>query len=422
MRRVRKTRAGQGYNVLNFPSKSSNITTASRGAADLAAASDELIPIPHVEALIERLLDKLRIAVVFAGNKTRDGAVIYPTFNTRSWKSYEAVANDIARALRRIGFKHVDLLADDMHAGEGLRRMGAQFAWLNTAGVQGQNPTSHAPAMMEMFGIPYVGHDPLTATLLDNKQWFKRELMGAGLATAPFVTWNLARGPFCPEMNSRFKRAFAGYDGPFVVKPAIGRASLHVEFVEDVEDLRDAVAQIFAATHCEVLVEAYLPGREFVVGVCGPTVAKAGRLYQRGGPFVFGAQERALAPGERIFTSMDFQPITRARIRQLDLSVDTAMRTQLHDLARNIYLEFNLSTLVRLDVRSDKKGNVHVLEANPKPDLKEPTETVTSLICEGLAEHGMSYDDLILSLIGDRFEAMAARQRGMYPHIEELLR
>lgn len=410
--------------MLNYPAKSTDSKAASR--AVLNATNDDLVPdlvpAPHVEAAIERLLSKLHIAVVFGGNRTHDGAVIYPTFNTRSWKSYEAVASDIARALRRIGFKHVDLVADDMHVGDKLRRMSAQFAWLNTAGVQGQNPTSHAPAMMEMFGLPYVGHDPLTSTLLDNKQWFKRELIGAGIPTARFITWNVARGPFCPEMNSRFKRAFAGYEGPYVVKPALGRASLHVEFVEDPIDLREAVMQIYAATHCEVLIEAYLPGREFVVATCGPTVARAGRLYHHGGPFVFGAQERALAPGEIIFTSMDFQPITRSRIRQLDLGTDLATRTQLHELARNIYLEFNLATLVRLDVRSDEKGRIHVLEANPKPDLKEPTETVTSLICEGLTEHNMSYDDLILSLLADRISAMIARQHGMYPHIEELLK
>src|SRR5215470_7689317 len=117
MRRMRRNCLGdQGYNVLNSPAKSTESTALSR--AVLSATNDDLTPAPHVEAVIEKLLSKLRIAVVFGGNKSQDGAVIYPTFNTRSWKSYESVANDIARALRRIGFKHVDLLADDMHVGD----------------------------------------------------------------------------------------------------------------------------------------------------------------------------------------------------------------------------------------------------------------------------------------------------------------
>ena len=62
-------------------------------------------------------------------------------------------------------------------------------------GVQGYNSTSHAPAMLEMLGMPYVGHDPLNATTLDNKHAFKREAVCAGLPTAPFMTWHMSRGP-----------------------------------------------------------------------------------------------------------------------------------------------------------------------------------------------------------------------------------
>ncbi len=114
-----------------------------------------------LEARIERLFARLRIAVVFGGDKWVDGAVINPTVNPRSWKSYESVANDIAAALRRIGFRHVTLLPDDMRLGERIRNDDIQFAWLNTGGVQGYNPLAHGPAMLEMLGIPYVGHDPL---------------------------------------------------------------------------------------------------------------------------------------------------------------------------------------------------------------------------------------------------------------------
>jgi D-alanine-D-alanine ligase len=376
---------------------------------------------PGLEATIDRLFGTLRLAVVFGGDKSAADAVLYRTFNTRAWKSYQSVAEDIGSALGRLGFRHVFVLPDDMRLAARLRAEGIHMAWLNTCGVQGHNPASHAPAMLEMLGVPYVGHDPLAATMLDNKQWFKRELLGAGLPTAPFVTWHGARGTFKPLQNSRFRRAFGDHAGPFIVKPAVGRASLHVHYVNDIAGLADAVAQVASATRSEVLVESFLPGREFVVAACGPVTARGGRIYRNDGPFVFGAQERALRPGERIFTSMDTEPITAARIRTLDALGDAALRAQLHDLARDIYLEFNLSSIVRLDVRADGAGRINVLEANPKPDLKQPNERVTSLICEGLAEQGMSYDDLVFSLIADRIDALLTRQRGMYAHVEELL-
>jgi D-alanine-D-alanine ligase len=49
-----------------------------------------------------------------------------------------------------------------------------------------------------------------------------------------------------------------------------------------------------------------------------------------------------------------------------------------------------------------------VLEANPKPDLKAPAPGVTSLVSIGLEQHGMTYDDLILSLFANRVERLLA--------------
>jgi len=125
-----------------------------------------------LEQKIERLMTRMRIAVIFGSDKTAPGSVLYQTCNTRSWKSYEAVARDIARSLERLGFRHVQLMPDDMQLGDRLRRGGIHMAWLNTGGIQGYNPAAHASSMLEMLGVPYVGHDPLAATTLDNKHAF----------------------------------------------------------------------------------------------------------------------------------------------------------------------------------------------------------------------------------------------------------
>ena len=64
-------------------------------------------------------------------------------------------------------------------------------------------------------------------------------------------------------------------------------------------------------------------------------------------------------------------------------------------LAGKFFVEFNLCSLIRLDIRADENDRLHILEANPKPDLKRPAQGVTSLISAGLPEAGMQYDDLI---------------------------
>ena len=112
-----------------------------------------------------------------------------------------------------------------------------------------------------------------------------------------------------------------------------------------------------------------------------------------------------------IFTSMDVRPITKDRIHFLDTKIDAPVRKQLHQIGCEVFREFNLSTLTRIDIRADDAGNLFILEANPKPDLKRGKDGVTSLIEAGLPEANMSYDDLILSLLADRLYFLFNHQR-----------
>lgn len=374
-----------------------------------------------LEGQIERLFASLRIAVVYGGEKSVEGAVLNTTVNPRSWKSYESVAVDIADALRRIGFQNVSLMPDDMRMGARLAAENINLVWLNTGGVQGYNPMSHAPAMLEMFGIPYIGHDPLIMGTLDNKHAFKRDLICRGIPTAPFMTWHLSRGEFRPKVNSRFIRTFKNHWGPYIVKPVSGRASLHVHVVDEESDLADAVAKVFHATENHVLIEAYLPGAEYCIAVSGPVISRKRRLFRRTEPFVFSPTERMFEEDERIVTSMDVKPITTDRIKLIDRNKKAEEVTHLEELARIVHLDFNLEALVRLDLRTDSDGTICVLEANPKPDLKIPSAKQTSIVCVGLAEQGMDYDDLIFGQFANRLDFLLSHRRPAVPQLCALL-
>lgn len=375
----------------------------------------------ELQQQVLRLAETMRVAVIFGGDKHAPGAVINPTFNPRHWKSYESVAEDIAASLRRIGFRSVTTLPDDMNLGNQLRKQEIHFAWLNTGGVQGLGSVGHASAMLEMFGIPYVGHNPLSAATMDNKQVMKRDLMLAGIPTAPFMVWQPGRGSLVPEHNLRLKNAFGAYEGPFIVKPISGRASRHVIAVDHVSDLAATAEGIYSATDNPVLIESYLPGREFCVAVCGDVIARQGKLDRLGQPFAFTAVERMLDQGERVFTSMDHRPITTDRVRCLDPVAESELHGKLVDIGRQVYKEFDIETLIRLDVRADNQGELYVLEANPKPDLAAPIEDRTSIVCAGLKDEGMTYDDLILSLIADRIDMLFSKRRAVVSHLHVLL-
>ena len=118
---------------------------------------------------------------------------------------------------------------------------------------------------------------------------------------------------------------------------------------------------------------------------------------------------------------MDIRPITSNRVNILDPNVDADVIQRLEKLANEVFLEMNLETLIRLDVRMDGDGNMFVLEGNPKPDLKAPTPEKTSLICASLATYGLEYEDLILSLLADRIDLYLSQRRGSITNLARLM-
>ncbi|MDB5096451.1 MAG: hypothetical protein JWM80_872 [Cyanobacteria bacterium RYN_339] len=363
-----------------------------------------------LEAFLAALAPRLRVAVIHGGDKTVPGAVLQQTPNCRPWRSYATVAGAIGRSLEQLGFRDVVLLPDDRNLPARLEAERIQLAWLNTGGMQGRDPMAHAPALLELLGIPYIGHDPLNASRLDNKHVFKRELQALGLPTAPFVVWAPSRGTYEAE-GPEARSAFGDYAGPFVVKPVSGRASVLVDVVANRLELPAAVERVHSAMRSAALVEPYLPGREFCVSVGGPVACRGRRLFQADGPLAFSALERLLDADEPIFTSMDQRPITAERARAL-APEEAALREELFDLARQIYRGFDLEFLVRVDLRMDAAGRLMVLEANPKPDLQHGNGAV-NLTTLGISDQGMDYDDLVMGLVAERLQrALLGRDLG----------
>jgi len=379
----------------------------------------DFIDLPEV---MDRLKEKLRLAVVFGGDKSREGAVINVTHNPRSWKSYEQVAGNIRDALQEVGFRHVEIFPDDITLLDNLQKHEIGMVWLNTGGVQGYNPTAHAAAMLEMAGVPYVGHNPLNSSILDSKHIFKFMLQNFSIRTAPFMVCSCSPFDRSGEQDTaELTAVFGSYTGPFVVKPISGRASLNVHVVHNVEELWKTVDEVYEITHNHVLIETYLGGREFCASVCGPVLKRNGGFERSSTPNAFSFIERMLEEDELIFTSMDKKAITEKRIRVMAGADDEEIMGNLTAMARKVYSRFALQTLVRVDFRADAAGNIYVLEANPKPDLKRPDEKVTSLTCCGLAANKMEYVDLVESLIGDRIDYLMGHRQSSLAHLDGII-
>ncbi len=207
-----------------------------------------------------------------------------------------------------------------------------------------------------------------------------------------------------PEINSRFWMAFGSDTETFVVKLVNASGSFQVQVVDQVNHLRAAVAEVFAETRSLVLIETYLPGREFVVSVCGPVVSRAGELAKSKDPFAFSVLEVVHAPDERISLPPEIGGSAEVWLRSLDSAKEPELADGLATLAQRIFLDFKLESLVRVDVRGDVEGYLHVIEADARPNLGGLGAEKTSRVSAGLHEQGMGYDDLIMSLFANRLD------------------
>ena len=369
-----------------------------------------------LEKDLEVFKKKLKIAVVFGGDKQREDAVIFQTFNSRSWKSYEKVAKEIAQTLKELGFEHVELFCDDSSLTNNLKENKIDFVWLNSGGVQGINPLSHTPALLEMLGIPFVGHSSINATLLDNKHLFKYMINSLNIKTAPFLVFNPYQ--LTPEqfLENRLLD-FAGDKFEFVVKPVSGRGSVNVFYVDSKEEFLRVSKEIFQTTKDYILIEKYLSGAEYCVAVHGEIAFIDGKLTKLDEPFAFSAIERVLDEDEMVFTSMDKKPISSKRVKPLK---DAEVIKKLKNLAKEVYQLNNIETLIRLDVRADEKGELYILEANPKPDLKRPEKNVASIISLGLTEYNIGYNQLILQIFANTIFSLFNYKEHLIKHIKEL--
>ncbi|WP_261887434.1 D-alanine--D-alanine ligase family protein [Vibrio aerogenes] len=230
--------------------------------------------------ILDKLKSYLHIAVIYAGDPSEPNVVQYKTHNPRYWKSYIDVATDIKISLENSGFSHVHLIREDKNLMQKLQYKKINFAWLNTAGVQGIDSSAHAACVLESLGIPYVGHTPANTMLMDNKHLFKLYLKSSGIKTAPHFLWHHVREEdtyqsrqlalFCkqfekPEYHARFQEKTR-----FIVKPVCGRASQHVYIANTPAEVEPLCWRVSRHTNHYVMVELFLSGAEYCVAAMKP--------------------------------------------------------------------------------------------------------------------------------------------------------
>ena len=260
------------------------------------------------------------------------------------------------------------------------RRLVAGNRWdlvFNIAeGLRGFGREAQVPALLDAWKIPYTFSDPLVLSLTLHKGMTKRVIRDLGIPTPDFAVVET------PEEIETVALPF-----PLFAKPVAEGTGKGVTAASKIADRTELarVCRELLVTYCQpVLIETFLPGREFTVGIIG-TGAEA---------FAPGVLEVHLTekaePGVYSYANKEDW---HGRI-EYRLAAD-AMALAAEKTALAAWRGLGCRDGGRIDLRADTDGVPNFIEVNPLAGLR-PEHSDLPILCE-LA--GMHYRELIAGIM-----------------------
>ncbi|WP_030673753.1 D-alanine--D-alanine ligase [Streptomyces rimosus] len=248
----------------------------------------------------------------------------------------------------------------------------AELVFLALHGGWGED--GHVQALLEMAGVRFTGAGSAVCAAAWHKGRAQAVLGAAGVPVADRVLWRPgAGGDAVPQDVRRLVEA-----GPVVAKPVADGSSVSVHRVDSLPELARVAAEMRAGD-AELLVEPFLPGREFTVGVLGGQALPVVEIELTTPVFDYTAKYQPEAVGE----------VCPARI-----PADFASRLQELAVRAHRALGFGSGTYSRADFRNDAGGTPMCLEVNALPGL-----TAASLLPRAATGAGWDYPDLVQRIV-----------------------
>jgi D-alanine-D-alanine ligase len=311
---------------------------------------------------------------------------ILPTDHPDADSEHEILftAEFVQRTLTRTGYE-ARTLSVSREPGvllDGLRELRPDVVFNLFEGLADSTETeAHVAGILEWLEIPYTGCPYQTLCLARSKHLTKHVLMGAGLPTARFFVVDDVPVETCP------------LDWPLIVKPAAQDASVGVDqgsVVTDIDRLNDRVAYLLENYGPPVLIEEFIRGREFSIGV----VETSELLVLPVSEILFVEKDPDFWP--IVTYDAKWKPGTRdyeATPPKYPARVSPRLGDKLQALARRAFRLLGCRDYARVDFRV--RGNKpYILEVNPNPDFSPVAGLSGGLESAGIS-HGQFTVDLV---------------------------
>jgi D-alanine-D-alanine ligase and related ATP-grasp enzymes len=245
-------------------------------------------------------------------------------------------------------------------------------------GMYGMGREAQVPAVLEGYGIPAVFGDSLCLAVCLHKGYAKHIVRASGVPTPDFLV--------VESKNIDVSALSLTY--PLFAKPVAegtGKGVTAKGKIMTPAALVDVCGDLLERFNQPVLVEEYLPGREFTVGIIG--TGDAARIA--------GIMEVALLDnaerGAYTFENKDkYEDRVSYRLAESDDEAREAGR-----IAIAAHRALGCRDASRVDIRSDANGAPHFMEANPLAGLN-PEHSDLPILCR---LKGIGFDQLIADIL-----------------------
>ena len=292
---------------------------------------------------------------------------------------FEATIDNIADALRA-GGNEVVKIGNVTHLLEKIDNLCVDIVFNLSEGLGGRNRESQVPIILEMKGIPYVGSDGLTLALTLDKIMAKKIMCSESIPTP-----NSAEVSSLANLNGQLNHL----QFPLIVKPRHEGSSMGItqdSKVDNTDKLKKRIDFIVNTYDQAALIEEFIIGREFTVGLIGNDSIQVL-------PPVQIKIDGKLDLGEQFYT---FGHITSDSLEYIcPAQISKELNQEICELALKTYRALECKDFGRVDIRVDKKGKPFVLEVNPLPSLA--ADDIFMIVAKEL---NISFPEIINMILG----------------------
>jgi len=296
----------------------------------------------------------------------------------------------ISAAIQKTGCKTVFLEAG-VNFPEIIKKANVDFVFNIAEGKGGRGREAQVPSILNLYSIPYTGSDETTLCIALDKGIAKKIVKSHGIKTPVFFIWeNNETG--IPR-NLRF---------PVIIKPASEGSSkgiLGTMLAKDKTGLKKLLAEKWVRYRQPLMVEEYINGREFTVGIIGN--GKDKRIFR---PMEIIISPDANPDGSKIYSFHAKKNYVKYVKYECPARLEPGVEEKIIRISEKIYDVLECRDFARIDFILDECDNPYFIEINPLPGLAPGYSDYVML-----AEYnGLEYDELIKAVLNS-----ALRRFGM---------